>query len=76
MRNPRNGQFTTPEKEKQRIQEERIARCTGALFNAVQHLCSCVPSNLDSHNDLVKAAYQLGRVEVLLTELEQGEKHG
>lgn len=76
MRDPRNGQFTTPEKETRRLQEERIARCTGALFNAVQHLCCCVPSDLDGHNDLVKAAYQLGRVEALLTEMEQCVKHG
>ena len=35
MRNPRNGQFTTPEKEKQRIQEERIARCTGPAHSGL-----------------------------------------
>ena len=38
MRNPRNGQFTTPEKERCRRQQEQLSRAKAAVFMAVQKL--------------------------------------
>lgn len=76
MRNPRNGQFTTPEKERCRRQQEQLSRAKAAVFMAVQKLGTLHSTSEQAQHSMMDVCYYLGRATALLEDLDEVITHG
>lgn len=75
MRNPRNGQFTTPEKERCR-QQEQLSRAKAAVFMAVQKLGTLHSTSEQAQHSMIDVCYYLGRATAMLEDLDEAIAHG
>ena len=76
MRDPRNGQFTTPEKGRCRRQQEQVSRAKAAVFMAVQKFNNFRAASEQGQRNMMDACYYLGRATALLEDLDEVIAHG
>ena len=71
MRNPRNGQFTTPEKERCRRQQEQLSRAKAAVFMAVQKLGTLHSTSEQAQHSMMDVC-----ATAMLEDLDEAIAHG